>query len=90
MIYDSNPVLGVDDFCRHCRICAETCPSGAISHGDKKIIRGVERYPFKALFLTGMERLIYGDYNPRKYPHPEWMEESPAVWEKYRFGRKKR
>jgi reductive dehalogenase len=136
MVHDKKALLGVDDFCRHCRICAKNCPSGAISHGEKKLIRGVDRYPFKAeacfriwnetgtdcgvciascpyskpaslhhslglrlasmggrfpaLFLTSMERLVYGDYNPDKYPHPEWMEEPPRVWEKYRFGRGKR
>jgi ferredoxin len=135
MIYDEKPKLGVDDFCMHCKICAKNCPSGAISHGDKNVIRGTERYPFKAeacfkiwnetgtdcgvciascpfskppslhhamglrlaamggklpaMLLTGIERLIYGDYNPEKYPQPSWMEESPPVWKKYRFGRKK-
>ena len=134
MIYDEKPRLGADDFCRYCKICAENCPSGAISHGDKQIIRGVERYPFKAeacfriwnetgtdcgvciascpyskppslhhalglrlasmggrfpaLFLTQMERLLYGDHSPGKHLHPKWMEEPPTVWEKYRFGRR--
>jgi len=136
LVYDKKPKLGVDDFCRHCRICAKNCPSGAISHGEKKLIRGVERYPFKAeacfriwneagtdcgvciascpyskpaslhhsaglaissmggkfpaLFLTAIERLICGNYDPGKYPHPAWMEEPPSVWKKYPFGRKKR
>jgi hypothetical protein len=100
---------------------------------DKKIIRDVERYPFKAeacfkiwnetgtdcgvcvaccpyskppslhhaiglrlssmggkipaILLTAMERLIYGEYDPEKYPHPKWMEESPPEWKKYRFGK---
>jgi ferredoxin len=135
LVYDKKPKLGVDDFCMHCRICARNCPSGAISHGEKKLVRGVERYPFKAeacfriwnevgtdcgvciascpyskpssihhsaglaiasmggkfpaLFLTAMERLIYGDYDPGKCPHPAWMEEPPPVWKKYHFGRKK-
>jgi hypothetical protein len=30
MTYDAKPELGVDDFCRHCRICAKNCPSGEI------------------------------------------------------------
>ncbi len=135
MICDPKRDIGVDDFCRHCRICAENCPSGAISRGDRKIVRGVERYPFKAeacfkiwnetgtdcgvciascpyskprslhhelglrlsalggrlpaKLLTGMERLLYGGYDPGRFPQPEWMEESPPVWERYRFGRKK-
>jgi len=136
LVYDQRPKLGVDDFCKHCRICASSCPSGAISHGEKKLIRGVERYPFKAeacfriwnevgtdcgvciascpyskpssihhsaglalaamggkfpaLFLTAMEGLIYGNYDPGRCPQPAWMEEPPSVWKKYRFGRKKR
>ena len=48
MVYDEKPKLGVDDFCKYCKICAENCPSGAISHGEKQVVRGVERYPFKA------------------------------------------
>ncbi len=135
LVHDEKRRLGVDDFCRHCKICAENCPSGAISHGEKQVVRGVERYPFKAeacfriwnetgtdcgvciascpyskprslqhafglwlarrggrfpaLFLTRMERLLYGDHSPGDHPHPGWMEEPPPVWRKYRFGRKK-
>jgi ferredoxin len=134
LLYDRKPELGVEDFCRYCKICAKNCPSGAISHGEKNIIRGVERYPFKAeacfkvwnetgtdcgvcvaccpftkpsslhhtiglrlaamggrlpaMLLTGIERLIYGDYDPEKYPEPKWMEESPPVWKKYRIWNK--
>lgn len=135
MVYDKKPNLGVDDFCKNCKICAENCPSGAISYGEKQVIRGVERYPFKAeacfkiwnesgtdcgvcigscpyskppslqhsfglwlasrggkfpgVFLTWMERLIYGDHSPGDHPHPKWMEEPPPAWKKYHFGRKK-
>jgi reductive dehalogenase len=135
LIYDQTMDLGVEDFCRHCKICAETCPSGAISHGDKKIIRGIERYPFKAeacfmiwnetgtdcgvcvascpfskppslfhsiglriaatggrlpaMILTTLEKALYGSHDPSKYPAPEWMEEPPSLWKKYRFGRKR-
>jgi reductive dehalogenase len=134
LVHDERRNLGVDDFCKNCKICAENCPSGAISHGEKQIVRGVERYPFKAeacfriwnetgtdcgvcigccpyskprslqhafglwlakkggrlpaLFLTRMERLLYGDHSPGDHPHPGWMEEPPPVWRKYRFGRK--
>jgi reductive dehalogenase len=135
MVHDKKPNLGVEDFCRHCKICAENCPSGAISYGEKQVVRGVARYPFKAeacfkiwnetgtdcgvcigscpfskppslhhnfglwlsskggkfpgVFLTFMERLIYGVHSPGDHPHPKWMEEPPPVWEKYRFGRRK-
>jgi epoxyqueuosine reductase len=36
--------FGVQDFCRHCKICAENCPSGAITMGDKVEVRGYRRY----------------------------------------------
>jgi reductive dehalogenase len=36
--------FGVQDFCRHCKVCAENCPSGAIPVGDKEEVRGYRRY----------------------------------------------
>lgn len=36
--------FGVQDFCRHCKVCAENCPSGAISMGEKVEVRGYKRY----------------------------------------------
>jgi len=36
--------IGVDDFCLHCKVCAEQCPSGAISMGDKVEVRGYRRW----------------------------------------------
>ncbi len=36
--------FGVQDFCATCKICAESCPSGAITFGEKKEIRGYKRY----------------------------------------------
>lgn len=35
--------FGVDDFCRHCRICEDACPPIAISPG-KQTVRGVEKW----------------------------------------------
>jgi epoxyqueuosine reductase len=40
--------IGVKDFCKHCKICAEQCPSNSITTGGKKVIRGYEKYPFNA------------------------------------------
>jgi len=37
--------FGVQKFCKTCKICAEQCPSGAITKGDKENIRGYKRYP---------------------------------------------
>ncbi|RJE48505.1 hypothetical protein A7K50_09640 [Dehalobacter sp. MCB1] len=136
LVYDRKSKLGVDDFCKNCKICAENCPGAAISMDDEKqIIRGVERYRFKAencfkiwnktgtdcgvcmsacpyskppslehsfglwlaakggsfpgIFLTRLERLIYGPHSPGKHPHPQWMEEPPDVWKEFRFDRRK-
>ena len=36
--------IGVDDFCLHCKVCAEQCPSGAIPMGDKVEVRGYRRW----------------------------------------------
>jgi epoxyqueuosine reductase len=36
--------FGVQDFCKTCKICAQQCPSGAISSGDKEVVRGYRRY----------------------------------------------
>jgi len=38
--------IGVDEFCKKCKICAESCPSGAISFDDepKQVIRGYKRW----------------------------------------------
>ena len=40
--------FGVQEFCRTCKICAEECPSGAITTGGKQVIRGYRRYPFSS------------------------------------------
>jgi epoxyqueuosine reductase len=40
--------IGVDDFCLHCKVCAEQCPSGAISMGDKVEVRGYRRWKVDA------------------------------------------
>lgn len=36
--------IHVDEFCRDCSICAESCPSGAVPGGGKKVVRGVEKW----------------------------------------------
>ena len=37
--------FGLQDFCKTCKVCAEQCPSGSITNGDKKVINGYKRYP---------------------------------------------
>jgi len=41
---DKPIAIGVDDFCLHCKVCAEACPSGAIPMGDKVEVRGYRRW----------------------------------------------
>ena len=37
--------FGLQDFCEKCQVCADYCPPGAITHGEKEVIRGVRRWP---------------------------------------------
>ena len=37
-------VFGVQDFCSFCKKCAESCPSGSIASGPKKMVRGVLKW----------------------------------------------
>jgi reductive dehalogenase len=40
-----NPIdIGMQDFCEHCKLCAEACPSGAISKDDKIVVRGAKKW----------------------------------------------
>jgi len=41
---DPSRDIGVDEFCRDCKICAETCPGGAIPRTGKRVVRGVEKW----------------------------------------------
>ncbi len=36
--------FGLQDYCQHCKICAEMCPSKAISTGDKVMYNGYETW----------------------------------------------
>ncbi len=40
LVSDAPQSHGVADFCRTCKKCADTCPSGAISHSDPVHVRG--------------------------------------------------
>lgn len=44
LAHDAPVDIGVDEFCRDCKICAERCPSGAIPFGEKRVLRGVEKW----------------------------------------------
>jgi len=45
---DKSIDIGVADFCKTCKICAENCPSGSITREGKTEIRGYVKYPLKA------------------------------------------
>jgi reductive dehalogenase len=48
LVADKPIDLGVEDFCKVCRKCAETCPTNSISFEPKKqIFNGVEKYKIK-------------------------------------------
>jgi len=40
--------IGVDEFCRACKKCAETCPSRSIPMGGKTVFNGVEKWKLEA------------------------------------------
>jgi reductive dehalogenase len=46
--------FGIQDFCNKCGKCARECPSGAISHGDKVMHNGYEKWPNNVEKCTAM------------------------------------
>ena len=44
LIYDQPVDIGVQSFCEQCRICADNCPVGAISKGEKEVHNGIKRW----------------------------------------------
>jgi reductive dehalogenase len=54
--------IGVEDFCKVCRKCANTCPTNSITIGDKVVYNGIEKY--KINWLTC--------YRLRPYTHQYW------------------
>ena len=43
LVASGRDVFGADDFCLHCRVCADACPPAAIAH-DKRLVRGEQRW----------------------------------------------
>ena len=46
--------FGLQDFCGRCRKCARECPAQAISHGDKVMFNGYEKWPNDVRKCTSM------------------------------------
>ncbi|MGE3912302.1 MAG: reductive dehalogenase domain-containing protein [Chloroflexota bacterium] len=44
LVADKPIDIGVEDFCKICRKCANTCPTNSISFGPKVIYNGIEKY----------------------------------------------
>jgi len=62
LVADQPVDIGVEDFCKICRKCANTCPTNSIPFGDKVVHNGVEKY--KINWLTC--------YKLRPYVHDYW------------------
>ncbi len=57
--------FGVDDFCKTCKICAEQCPSGSITMGDKIETRGYRRWEINAASCNNMWNSTLGSMGCR-------------------------
>ena len=44
LVADEPLDIGVEDFCKVCKKCATTCPTNSITHADKVVHNGVEKY----------------------------------------------
>ena len=57
--------FGVEDFCAHCKVCAEVCPSGAIPMGEKVEVRGYLKYKLDTAKCQNFWNSTLGDMGCR-------------------------
>ncbi len=79
--------IGVDEFCRVCNKCAETCPTNSIPFGDKTVSNGVEKYHVNwktcyALrpYMSKIWRLCLTCVAVCPYTKPDVWWRSMAIW----------
>jgi len=65
LIPDKPIDFGVQDFCKSCKVCAEVCPSGAITMEDKTEIRGYLRYQLNTAKCLNMWNSTMGSMGCR-------------------------
>ncbi len=55
-----DPIVGmnIDEFCADCKVCAKSCPVGAIPTGEKQVVRGVRKWKTNDSACYGYMRKI--------------------------------
>jgi ferredoxin len=80
LVHDKPVDIGVDEFCRECRLCGEYCPVGAIPiKQEKKVVRGVRKWKLNDNACYEYWRKVSSDCGiclavcpwsrPRHFPH---------------------
>jgi ferredoxin len=80
LVHDKPVDIGVDEFCRECRLCGEYCPVGAIPiKQEKKVVRGVRKWKLNDNACYDYWRKVSSDCGiclaicpwsrPRHFPH---------------------
>jgi ferredoxin len=79
LVNDKPLDLGVDEFCRECRFCAEYCPVSAIPKAEKTLVRGVRKWKINDVACYSYWRRVGTDCGiclavcpwtrPRYFPH---------------------
>jgi len=63
-LWPDKPIdLGVEDFCKVCRKCAQTCPTNSITFEGKQVFNGVEKYKIKWETCYKLRPLVSDHWN---------------------------